>query len=265
MIEVDNNDSSFDCLIDNVCKVIVPKVLKANDNGCFDTPEQLVTGILELSGLDDKHNNETCVTRFLQYDVNSQQEVHQQIFMEHITYVFCEIFVIDPHVNEQVGTIFTPLIEKLAGYLLERSDDILSANILVEFLDNNVVNNYGKGTGELNPEFKHLQGCDFVFHKRSDFETWDCFKTSIGDIKKFNESQNGYQSGFIPPWVVEDRSQNNTNHPHTGTNKERGSPDTGASLTNYLNHQELTNLRGIQTMLSQNGDKAKVSNVSLTD
>eukprot|EP00536_Pseudo-nitzschia_multiseries_P009982 jgi/Psemu1/24684/gm1.24684_g len=36
MIEVDVNDSSFDCSIDNVCKVILPKVLKANDNGCFD-------------------------------------------------------------------------------------------------------------------------------------------------------------------------------------------------------------------------------------
>eukprot|EP00536_Pseudo-nitzschia_multiseries_P014661 jgi/Psemu1/39666/gm1.39666_g len=253
-IEVDVNDSSFDCSIDNVCKVIMPKVLKATDNGCFgydhvmetiedlvltkrrflagamlpkfsvenvayfqrmdrlyiyptagvlsttqfahvnfeDTPEQLVTGILELLGLDDKHNNETCVTRFLQYDVNSQQEVHQQFFMEHIPYVFREIFIIDPEVVQrytwveelilysylpEIGTIFTPLTEKLAGYLLEKSDDLLSANLLAEFLDNSMVKNYGKGTGELNPAFKHLQGCDFVFHKVADFQTWDCFKT----------------------------------------------------------------------------------------
>eukprot|EP00536_Pseudo-nitzschia_multiseries_P007823 jgi/Psemu1/18833/gm1.18833_g len=212
--------------------VILPKVLKAANNGCFcydhvmetiedlvltkrrflgeamlpelsdentqfahvkfeDTLEQLVTGILELLGLDDKHNNQTCVTRFLQYDVNSQQEVHQQIFMEHIPYVFREIFVIDPEVVErytwveelilysylpEMGTIFTPLTEKLAGYLLEKSDDLLLANLLVKFLDDNVVQNYGKGTGELNPVFNYLQGCDFVFHKVTDFETWNCFK-----------------------------------------------------------------------------------------
>eukprot|EP00536_Pseudo-nitzschia_multiseries_P003804 jgi/Psemu1/8564/gm1.8564_g len=224
-----------------------------------DKPEQLVTGLFELLGLEAKHNNQTCVTRFLQYDVNSQQEVHQQIFMEHIPYMFCEIFVIDPQVVErytwvqeliiysylpELGTIFTPLTDKPSGYLLEKSDDLLSANILVEFLEENVVNNYGRGTGELNTAFNHLQGCDFVFHKLSDFETWDCFKTSKGDIKKFNKSQNGYQvgwvmftfnttnqskSGFIPPWVVKDQSQNNSNHPHNRTNEERGSPDTGAS------------------------------------
>eukprot|EP00536_Pseudo-nitzschia_multiseries_P010126 jgi/Psemu1/25089/gm1.25089_g len=137
-----------------------------------DRQEQLVTGILELPGLEDKHKNQTCLTRFLQYDVNSQQEVHQQIFMEHIPYVFREIFVIDPEVVErhtwveelihnsylpEMGTIFRPLTEKLARYLLEKSDDLSSANLVVQFLDDNVVNNYGKGTGELNPAFKHLQ------------------------------------------------------------------------------------------------------------
>eukprot|EP00536_Pseudo-nitzschia_multiseries_P013105 jgi/Psemu1/34196/gm1.34196_g len=286
MIEVDINDSSFDCSIDNVCKLIMPKVLKVTDNGCFhydhvmetiedlvsierrflagamlrelsdenvayfqrmdrlyiyptagvlsmtqfahvnfeDTPEQLVTGILELSGLDDKHNNETCVTRFLQYDVNSQQEGHQRIFMEQIPYVFCKIFVIDQEVVErytwveelilysylpEMITIFTPLTEKLAGYLLEKSDDLSSANLLVKFLDDNVVNNYGKGTGELNPAFNYLQGCDFVFHKVTDFETWNCFKTSKGDIKKWNQSQNGYQIN------------KKLDHCQQGTNEER--------------------------------------------
>eukprot|EP00536_Pseudo-nitzschia_multiseries_P009779 jgi/Psemu1/306810/fgenesh1_kg.283_\ len=118
--------------------------------------------------------------------------------MEHIPYVFCEIFVIDPQVVKRytwvqelilysylpdMGTIFTPLTEKLAGCLMEKSDDLSSANLLVELLDNNVVNNCGKGTGELNPAFKHLQGCDFVFHKLSDFKTWDCFKTSKDGTK----------------------------------------------------------------------------------
>eukprot|EP00536_Pseudo-nitzschia_multiseries_P011656 jgi/Psemu1/29583/gm1.29583_g len=204
-------------------------------------PEQLGTGILELSGLEDKPNNQTCVTRFLQYDVNSQQEVHQQIFMEHIPYVFREIFVIDPEVVQrhtwveelihysylpEMGTIFTPLTEKLARYLLEKSDDLSSANLLAQFLDNNVVNNYGKGTGELNLAFKHLQGRDFV------------------EINKFNKSHNGYlvgwvmftfnhanhsKRGFIPPWVVQVDVGYvaKRNHLNEGGNNDCGSTVTG--------------------------------------
>eukprot|EP00536_Pseudo-nitzschia_multiseries_P019069 jgi/Psemu1/58761/gm1.58761_g len=152
-----------------------------------DRPEELVTGILELSGLEDQHKNQTCVTRFLQYDVNSQQEVHQRICMEHIPYVFREIFVIDP------GTTFQKwvpclhrLTEKLTRYLLEKSDDLSSANLLVQFLDNNVVNNYGKGTGESNPAFKHLQGRDFALYKPSDFQTRNSFKTSTVEIRENN-------------------------------------------------------------------------------
>eukprot|EP00536_Pseudo-nitzschia_multiseries_P019109 jgi/Psemu1/58949/gm1.58949_g len=170
-----------------------------------DKPEELVTGILELSGLEEQHKNQTCVTRFLQYNVNSQQEVHQRVFMEHIPYVFREIFVIDPEVLQrhtwveefiqysylpEMGTIFTPLTEKLALYLLEKSDDLSSGNLVVQFLDDKVVNNYGKGTGELNLAFKHLQGRDFVFYKPSDFLTWDCFKTSKAQINKFKKSNN---------------------------------------------------------------------------
>eukprot|EP00536_Pseudo-nitzschia_multiseries_P018502 jgi/Psemu1/55920/gm1.55920_g len=244
MIEVEVNDSSFDCSIDNVCKLIMPKVLKATDNGCFhydhvmetiedlvlterrflagamlpelsdenvayfqrmnrlyiyptagvlsttqfahvnfeDTREQLVTGILELSGLDDKHNNETCVARFLQYNVNSQQEAPTNFYGTHSIqvverYTWVEELILYSYLPE-MGTMFTPLTGKLAGYLLEKSDDLSSANLLVKFLDDNVVNNYGKGTGELNPVFNYLQGCDFVFHKVTDFETWNCFKTS---------------------------------------------------------------------------------------
>eukprot|EP00536_Pseudo-nitzschia_multiseries_P011823 jgi/Psemu1/30157/gm1.30157_g len=259
MIEVDVNDSSFDCSIDNVCKLIMPKVLKANDNGCFgydhvmETIEDLVLTerrflagamlpklsnenvayfqrmdrfyIYPMAGvlsLDDKHNNETCVTRFLQYDVNSQQEVHQRIFMEHIPYVFSEIFVIDPEVVErytwveqlilysylpEMGTIFsTPLTEKLARYLLEKSDDLPII---------------GKPSRELNPVFNYLQGCEFVFRKVTDFETWNCFKMSNSDLKKWSELQNGYQSGFIPPWVVKDQSKTTNDHRQQGTNEER--------------------------------------------
>eukprot|EP00536_Pseudo-nitzschia_multiseries_P014708 jgi/Psemu1/39899/gm1.39899_g len=271
VIEVDVNDSSFDCSIDNVCKLIMPKVLKATDNGCFgydhvmetiedlvlterrflagamlpelsdknfahvnfeDTPEQLVTGILELLGLDDKHNNETCVTRFLQYNVNSQQEVHQRIFMEHIPYVFCEIFVIDPEVVErytwvkelilysylpEMGTIF--LTEKLAGYLFEKSDDLSSANLLVKLLDNNVVKNYGKGTGELNPAFNYLQGCGIVFHKVTDFETWNCFKTSKDQSKTTNDH---CQQG-----TNEERRVDNPSKPSGIDRTKRDSNDAG--------------------------------------
>eukprot|EP00536_Pseudo-nitzschia_multiseries_P016709 jgi/Psemu1/47436/gm1.47436_g len=287
-IAFDGVDSSFDCLIDNVCKKIIHKVFKSPHKGFFgydhvmetieglvltersflkgamtkfahvkneDRPEQLVTGILELSGLEDKHNNQTCVTRFLQYNVNSQQEVHQHIFMEHIPYMFCEIFVIDLEVAKrhtwveelihysylpEMGTIFTPLTELLARYLLEKSDDLSSANLVVQFLDDNVVNNYGKRTGELNPAFKHLQGRDFVFHKPLDFETWDCFKTS--------------KCGFLPPWVVQVDGGDvaKRNHLNEGKNNNSGSTVTGECLkkrpTN-LNHPELTQLRVIQRML----------------
>eukprot|EP00536_Pseudo-nitzschia_multiseries_P006740 jgi/Psemu1/15967/gm1.15967_g len=312
MVQVDVDDSSFDCWIENVCKVILPKVLKATDNGCFgydhvmetiedlvltkrrflagtmlpelndkkvsyfermdrlyihptarvlsktqfahvkfeDTPEQLVTGILELSGLDDKYNNQTCVTRFLQYDVNSQQEVHQQIFMEHIPYVFREIFVIDPEVVKhytwveelilysylpEMGIIFTPLTEKLAGYLLEKSDDLSLANLLVKFLDGNVVKNYGKGTGELNPAFNSLQGCDFVFHKVTDFETWNCFKTSKDDRKNGTNRKTAIRTkGDSKDAGTCDGGQV-TQRPTTTkgrTNNECGSTDEGNTIEN---------------------------------
>eukprot|EP00536_Pseudo-nitzschia_multiseries_P006624 jgi/Psemu1/15751/gm1.15751_g len=241
MIRVNGVDSSFDCLIDNVCKKIIQKVFKSPHKGCFgyehvmetieglvltkrsflkgamtqfahvkfeDRLEQLVTGILELSGLEDKPNNQTCVTRFLQYD----------------------IFVIDPEVVErhtwveelihysylpEMGTIFTPLTEKLARYLLEKSDDLSSANLVVQFLDNNIVNNYGKGMGELNPAFKHLQVVTFFFTNRRTCKFWDCFKTS--------------KCGFIPPWVVQVDGGNvaKRNHLNEGGNNDHGSTVTG--------------------------------------
>eukprot|EP00536_Pseudo-nitzschia_multiseries_P004199 jgi/Psemu1/9470/gm1.9470_g len=290
-------DSSFDCSIDNVCKKIIQKVFKSPHKGCFgydhvmetieglvltertflkgamtqfahvnfeDRPEQLVTGILELSGLEDKHNNQTCVTRFLQYDVNSQQEVHQQIFMEHIPYVFREIFVIDPEVVErhtwveelihysylpEMGTIFTPLTEKLARYLLEKSDDLLSANLVVQFLDDNVVNNYGKGTGQLNPGFKHLQGRDFVFHKPFDLQTWDCFKTS--------------KRGFVPPWVVQVDGGNVAKRKHLNKGKKN---DPGSTVTGECSKKKANKSKqsGIDTTKGNSKDAGLTAKRSKT-
>eukprot|EP00536_Pseudo-nitzschia_multiseries_P015895 jgi/Psemu1/44186/gm1.44186_g len=103
--------------------------------------------------------------------------------------------------------------------LLEKSDDLLSANLVVQFLDDNVVNNYGKGTGELNPAFKHLQGRDFVFHKPSDLQTCDCFKTS--------------KRGFIPPWVVQVDGGDvaKRNHLNEGKNNDCGSTTAKTSKT----------------------------------
>ena len=235
-----------------------------------DKPEELVTGILELSGLEEQHKNQTCVTRFLQYDVNSQQEVHQRVFMEHIPYVFREIFVIDPEVLQrhtwveefiqysylpEMGTIFTPLTEKLAIYLLEKSDDLSSANLVVQFLDDKVVNNYGKGTGELNLAFEHLQGRDFVFYKPSDFLTWDCFKTSKVQINEFNKSNNTYRvgwvtfnlnttndskRGFIPPWDddVDGGNVGKTNNINDGRKNISGSKVTSKGSKNKPNESK---------------------------
>eukprot|EP00536_Pseudo-nitzschia_multiseries_P011860 jgi/Psemu1/30316/gm1.30316_g len=334
MIRVNGVDSSFDCLIDNVCKKIIQKVFKSPHKGCFgydhvmetieglvltkrsflkgamvpkstegntqfahvkfeDRPEELVTGILELSGLEDQHKNQTCVTRFLQYDVNSQQEVHQRGFMEHIPYVFREIFVIDPEVVErhtwveelihysylpEMGTIFTLLTEKLARYLLEKSDDLSLANLVVQFLDDNIVNNYGKGTGELNPVFKHHQGHDFVFYKPSDLQTWDCFKTSKVEINEFNQSNNTYQvgwvtftfnttnhskHGFIPPWVVQVDGGNvaKRSNLNEGKNNNSGSTVTGKCSKNKANKSKES---GIDTTKGNSKDAGLTNKTSKT-
>eukprot|EP00536_Pseudo-nitzschia_multiseries_P003185 jgi/Psemu1/7113/gm1.7113_g len=249
-----------------------------------DRPEELVTGILELSGLEDQHKNQTCVTRFLQYDVNSQQEVCQRVFMEHIPYVFREIFVIDPEVVQrhtwveefihysflpEMGTIFTPLTEKLAIYLLEKSDDLSSANLVVQFLDDNVVNNYGKGTGELNPAFKHLQGRDFVLYKPSDFLTWDCFKTSKVQINEFNKSNNTYR---VLGWVTLTFNTTNDskldggnvakrNNLNEGRNNNSGSTVTGESSKNKSNQSKES---GIDTTKSNSKDTGLTDKTSKT-
>eukprot|EP00536_Pseudo-nitzschia_multiseries_P016546 jgi/Psemu1/46538/gm1.46538_g len=258
-----------------------------------DRPEELVTGILELSGLEDQHKNQTCVTRFLQYNVNSQQELHQRVFMEHIPYVFREIFAIDPEVLlrhtwveqfirysylPEMGTIFTPLTEKLAIYLWEKSDDLSSANLVVQFLDDNVVNNYGKGMGELNPAFKHLQGRDFVLYKLPDFLTWDCFKTSKVQINEFNKSNNTYwvgwvtltfnttndsKRGFIPPWDVQVDGGNvaKTNNLNEGRNTNSGSTVTGECSKNKPNQSKES---GIDTTKGNSKDTGLTDKTSRT-
>eukprot|EP00536_Pseudo-nitzschia_multiseries_P017028 jgi/Psemu1/49020/gm1.49020_g len=259
----------------------------------FDDKPEVVTGILELSGLEEQHKNQTCVTRFLQYDVNSQQEVHQRVFMEHIPYVFREIFVIDPEVLlrhtwveefiqysylPEMGTIFTPLTEKLAIYLWEKSDDLSSANLVVQFLDDKVVNNYGKGTGELNQAFKHLQGCDFVFYKPSDFIIWDCFKTSKVQINEFKKSNNTYRvgwvtltfnttndskRGFIPPWDddVDGGNVGKTNNLNEGRNNISGSTVTGKGSKNKPNESKES---GIHTSKGNSKDTGLTDKTSKT-
>eukprot|EP00536_Pseudo-nitzschia_multiseries_P004582 jgi/Psemu1/10280/gm1.10280_g len=218
-----------------------------------DRTEQLVTGNLELSGLEHQHNNQTSVTRFLQYNV------------------FREIFIIDPEAVErhtwveelihysylpEMRTIFTPLTKKLAGYLLEKSDDLSSANLLVQFLDDNVVNNYGKGTGDLNPAFKHLQGWNFVLHKPPDFEIWDCFKTSKRDIQKFNESHNGYLRGFILPWVLQDHLQDKgANEPPGNISKEAGSDGNKGIVTTKGNSKDVVSTTNRSERGRNNGTK----------
>eukprot|EP00536_Pseudo-nitzschia_multiseries_P004833 jgi/Psemu1/10991/gm1.10991_g len=187
--------------------VDLSKTQFAHDN-FEDTPEPLVTGILELSGLKAKHNNQTCGTQFLQYDVNSQQEVDRRIFMEHIPYVFREIFL--PARN---------------GYKLEKSDNLSSSNLLVQFLDNNV-------------------GSDFVFHQLSDFETWDSFKTSKDHLQN--------KGGNKPPGnnsneAGSDGDNVTKTNQHKGNNNERGSLDTGESLKPKAN----------ESKKSGNGAKAK--------
>eukprot|EP00536_Pseudo-nitzschia_multiseries_P000828 jgi/Psemu1/1888/gm1.1888_g len=300
MSRADGVDSSFDCSIDNVCKKIIQKVFKSPNKGCFgydhvmetieglvlikrsflkgamtqfahvnfeDRPEELVTGILELSGLKDQHKNQTCVTRFLQYDVNSQQEVHQRVFMEHIPYVCPMSYWVEELIHysylPEMGTIFTPFTEKLAIYLLEKSDDLSSANLVVQFLDDNVVNNYGKGTGELNPAFKHLQGRDFVLYKPSDLLTWDCFKTSKVEINEFNKSNNTYQRGFIPPWVVQVDGGNvaKTNNLNEGRNNNSGSTVTGECSKNKPNQSKES---GIDTTKGNSKDTGLTNKTSKT-
>eukprot|EP00536_Pseudo-nitzschia_multiseries_P018736 jgi/Psemu1/57092/gm1.57092_g len=212
--------------------------------------------------------------------------------MEHIPYVFCEIFVIDPEVVQrhtwveelihysylpEMGTIFTPLTEKLAIYLLEKSDD-LSANLVVQFMDDHVVNNYGKGMGELNPAFKHLQGRDFVLYKPSDLLTWDCFKTSKVEINEINKSNNTYRvgwvtftfnttndskRGFIPPWVVQVDGGNvaKRNNLNEGRNNDSGSTVTGECSKNKPNQSKES---GIDTTKGNSKDTGLTDKTSKT-
>eukprot|EP00536_Pseudo-nitzschia_multiseries_P016366 jgi/Psemu1/45923/gm1.45923_g len=125
--------------------------------------------------------------------MNSQQKLHQQIFMEHIPYVFCEIFVTDPEllcnkcVDEwlskltlyrylpESGNIFTPLTPSLAKKLVEWEKDVLKANLQVLFLSR-TSRLHTEGTDlYLSGVFKHLEGSNCLYYTLSDLESWDCF------------------------------------------------------------------------------------------
>eukprot|EP00536_Pseudo-nitzschia_multiseries_P015402 jgi/Psemu1/42429/gm1.42429_g len=221
MIEdnVDQDHSLFDWLFDNDCKVLWLKVLTVHHNGIHtlfkyvrfeEQPGQLVKGQVELTGTGREHTN----------------EVTKQIFMEHIPYVFREIFVIDPEVLKihswvealikysylpKMGKIFTPLTEALEGHLVEKLDDLLLAKLAVIFLSRSDVRelddhlDVAGGDVFLTDAFNYLEGSDFEFHKFSGFETWDCFKETKGDLKKFKESEkfeNEDVTEYLVGWVM---------------------------------------------------------------
>eukprot|EP00536_Pseudo-nitzschia_multiseries_P002874 jgi/Psemu1/6566/gm1.6566_g len=252
---------------------ILPKVLKVHDNGFFgyehvmETIEDLVLterrflggAVFPKLSNDDLaycQRNDCLYIYPLAMDLSKTQFAHVKFedTPEPLVTGILELYL------PEMGTIFTPLTEKLAGYLLENSDDLLSANLQVQFLDENVVDNFGKETGELNRAFNHLQGRDFVFHKLLDFETWDCLKTSKGDIERFNESQNHLQNkgGNKPPGKnsKETGSDSDTvtkTNQHKGKNNKRGSLDAGDSLEP----------KAKKSKQSGNGAKAKGAKQSL--
>eukprot|EP00536_Pseudo-nitzschia_multiseries_P003429 jgi/Psemu1/7763/gm1.7763_g len=216
-----------------------------------EKPVPLVNGHEELLGLETQHNHQTSIARFLKYNVNSQQEVHQQILMENIPYVFREIFVIDPEVIQvhtwveklilysylqEMGKIFTPLTEDLAGYMVGKSNDLLSANLEVVFLTKSDVNILGAEKDVLGREvdlthaFKHLEGRDFKFHTRSIFKTWDCFKTSKGDIDSSTNHKYVHHllnsGGKKPPANNSNESVSNSDNV-TKTNHDKGNNPAG--------------------------------------
>eukprot|EP00536_Pseudo-nitzschia_multiseries_P003286 jgi/Psemu1/7367/gm1.7367_g len=200
-------------------------------------------GSLELPGIGSIHPS---VTWFLQYDVDSQQEVHQWIFMEHIPYMFREIFVSD----------------------LESDDLFTAKHEVVSFSQSDVHNineHFGKEGNEvyLSGVFQHIKGMNFKYHTLLNFETWDCFKNTKADLQKFKESQTSqtgqyeaYLAGwvmftckprkpflyrdFIPSWLVQYRVRDSDNKRDDG-NVTNGSLDNNAGLkpaTNNLNESE---------------------------
>eukprot|EP00536_Pseudo-nitzschia_multiseries_P015302 jgi/Psemu1/41938/gm1.41938_g len=115
-----------------------------------------------------------------------------------------------------------------SGEFLENSDDLSLANLLVQFLDNNVVINFGKETGELNPAINHLQ---------------DHLQNKGGNKPPGNNSKEAGSDGDN----VTKMNQ------HKGNNNERGTPDTGDSLK----------AKAKESKKSGNGNKAKVAKESM--
>eukprot|EP00536_Pseudo-nitzschia_multiseries_P012378 jgi/Psemu1/31860/gm1.31860_g len=160
----------------------------------------------------------------------------------------------------EMCTIFTPLTEKLAIYLWEKLDDLSSANLVVQFLDDNVVNNYGKGTGELNTAFKHLQGRDFVqineFNKSNN-------TYRVGWVTLTFNTTNDSKRGFIPPWDVQVDGGNvgKTSNLNEGRNNNSGSTVTGEYLKNKPNQSKES---GIDTTKGNSKDTGLTDKTSKT-
>eukprot|EP00536_Pseudo-nitzschia_multiseries_P010754 jgi/Psemu1/26852/gm1.26852_g len=148
----------------------------------------------------------------------------QQIFVEHIPYVFREIFITDLEVLcipswveilihysylPESGKIFTPLTEFLAKFLVEKTHDLFMAKLEVVFLSQTTVQNIDEHFGKdcnvvyLSGVFKHLKGTNFKHHALLDFKSWNCFEDTKADLQQnFKESQTGPYGAYAAGWYT---------------------------------------------------------------
>eukprot|EP00536_Pseudo-nitzschia_multiseries_P004680 jgi/Psemu1/10533/gm1.10533_g len=144
-------------------------------------PEELIKGLLEIPGLGHIHQS---VTQFLQCDVGSQQELHQWIFMEHIPYVFHEIFVTDLELSAKKRKIIYPVNRTSCRNVVDQSVELFTKKLEVVFLSQTNVQDINKHFGGdnevyLSGVFKHLED-------------------SKADLQNFKKSHPGpYAAGFV--------------------------------------------------------------------
>eukprot|EP00536_Pseudo-nitzschia_multiseries_P002089 jgi/Psemu1/4889/gm1.4889_g len=204
----------------------------------------LVKGLLELPGIGCIH---TSVTQFLQYDVESQQELHQQIFMEHIPYVFREIFVTDTEVLcihsrveilshysylSESGKIFTLLTESLAETLVELLDELFMAKLEAHF---------GKDGNEV-----YLSDADLQKFKEAQTSQTTLYETYLAGWVMFTcKPREFLYRGFIPLWLIRYRVKDKS-PPRDGN-----SGDDGDNISNQSQDK------------GNNGDDRNVTNGSL--
>eukprot|EP00536_Pseudo-nitzschia_multiseries_P017068 jgi/Psemu1/49180/gm1.49180_g len=155
--------------------------------------DKLIKGSTTILVDDSIHQS---VPGFISYDMNYQQKLHQQILMEHIPYIFCEIFVTDPEalctncVDEGLSTLtlysYLPenrnkiilLTPSLAKKLLEQGEDLLKVNLEVVFLSRTQAHNTKGNDLCLSGVFKHLKGSNFLYCTLPDL-------LQEGDLKPF--------------------------------------------------------------------------------